>query len=315
MLPGSVTLLDADMVFVTGKGGVGKTTVAAGIALAGARSGRRTVVCELAGQARIPSLLGARAGGPHEEVELGGGLWSTTIEPWRVLEEWIGTILHSRSLTSLLTRANVFRSFAEAAPGGMELGTIVKTWELAQHRRWDRRRHGYDLVVVDASASGHAIGLLRTPGTFSEIARVGPLASQAARVRDWLADPARTRYAAVAIPSELPVAETLQLDTRLRDGLGRGLDAIVVNGVLPDRFAGEEAALVASAARREGAEPDVASAVLGADSRAHEQAAQLERLHAKAAETGASCTELPFLFRDGLQRADVESLAGRLSVA
>jgi anion-transporting ArsA/GET3 family ATPase len=308
MLAASVPLFDREMLFVTGKGGVGKTTVAAALALAAERSGRRTIVCEVGGQARIPALLGTDAGEPGEEARAGDGLWTTTIESWLVLQEWIGRMLGSKALTGLLVRSNFFRAFAEAAPGGMELGTIVKTWELAQTERWDRRKRGYDLVIVDAPASGHAVGMVRTPGTYADIARVGPIASQSQRVREWLSDSHRTAFVAVALPSELPVSETLDLGGRLRRSLGRRLDGVVVNGVLPDRFTPEELDAVEDGAPG----PDVPLALRAAEGRAIAQAEQLDRLEGG---TDAPVHELPFVFAPYLERDHVEGMADLLADA
>ena len=293
------------MVFVTGKGGVGKTTVAAAVALVAADRGKRTLVAEVGGASRIPRLLGGEPGAPGDEHRVGERLWTQTIEPYKVMEEWIGRMLGSRSLTSILTRSNFFRAFADAAPGGMELGTVVKTWELAQSARWDKRARSYDLVVVDGPASGHAVGMLRTPGTFADIARVGPIASQSQRVREWLEDYRETAYLAVALPGELPVTETLQLGQRLRKGIGRRLEAVVVNGVLPDRFDAEELERIRAAAPDE-----VASEVAQADGRADEQHQQLERLEAEA---DCPVHDLPFLFRPALEPEDVAGLADVLA--
>ena len=307
MLAAFVSLLDRQMLFVTGKGGVGKTVVAAALALACERSGRRTIVCEVGGQSRIPALLGAEAGVPGEEVRIGDGLFATTIEPYKVMEEWIGRILGSQRLTGLLMRSNFFRAFAEAAPGGMELGTTVKTWELAQAKRWDKKRRGYDTVIVDGPAMGHALGMLRTPKTFADIARVGPIASQSERVREWLGDPKQTAYVAVALPAELPVSETIDLGGRLRRAIGRRLETVVANGVLPDRFTEEEVAAVTRLAP----ESDVARAVHGADVRAGNQHEHLARL---TEEVKAPVIELPFLFAPRLDRSHVEELADHLAL-
>jgi anion-transporting ArsA/GET3 family ATPase len=308
MLPAPVPLFDHEMLFVTGKGGVGKTTVAAALGVASQRTGRRTIVCELSGQARIPSLFGAQPAEPGDELHLEGDLWATTIAPYRVMEEWIGRILMSRALTGLLTHSNFFRAFADAAPGGMELGSIVKTWELTQAQRWDRKQHGYDLVIVDGPATGHAVGMLRTPGTFADIARVGPIATQSQRVREWLGDAHRTGFLAVALPEELPVAETLDLGARLDRAIGRRLDAVVVNAVLPDRFSAAELDEVEDAAP----EPWLAEAVRAADGRADAQHEQLARLRAASE---APVSELPFVFAPALGREDVEDFADLLAVA
>jgi anion-transporting ArsA/GET3 family ATPase len=295
------------MVFVTGKGGVGKTTVAAALALSAAERGKRVVVAEVGGAARAARLLGGSAGEPGAETQVGERLWTVTIEPYKVMEEWIGRILGSKALTSVLTRSNFFRTFADAAPGGMELGTVVKTWELAQRKRWDKRARSYDLVIVDGPASGHAVGMLRTPGTFADIARVGPIATQSQRVREWLGDYRETAYVAVALPGELPVSETLQLGQRLRKGIGRRLETIVVNGVLPDRFSDEELERV-----RAGAPVAVASEIGQADGRADTQREQLDRL---GAEADCDVHELPFLFTPALEPADLAGLAELLAPA
>ncbi|HEX8205469.1 MAG TPA: hypothetical protein VF587_05365, partial [Solirubrobacteraceae bacterium] len=241
------------------------------------------------------------------ETQVGDKLWTLTIEPYKVMEEWIGRILGSRALTQVLTRSNFFRTFADAAPGGMELGTVVKTWELAQPKRWDKKARPYDLVVVDGPASGHAVGMLRTPGTFADIARVGPIATQSQRVREWLEDYRETAYVAVALPGELPVTETLELGKRLRKSLGRRLETIVVNGVLPDRFDAKELKRVRAAAP-----PAIATEIAQADGRAENQHTHLSTLEAEA---DCEIAELPFLFTDALSPADVAGLADVLSAA
>jgi anion-transporting ArsA/GET3 family ATPase len=225
------------------------------------------------------------------------------------MEEWIAKILGSRSLTALLVRSNFFHAFANAVPGGMELGEMVKIWELVEGHRWDRRRRGYDLVIVDGPASGHAIGMLRTPGTFADIARVGPIAAQSRRVRTWLGDPATTGFLAVTLPGELPVSETLELGDRLEDALGRRLEAVVVNGVLPDRFTEGDIDAVETAAPAGSEAPVVVAA---AQARADTQAEQIDRLRAG---TKARVYTLPFVFTPDLGRADLEALADQLPVA
>ena len=88
---------------------------------------------------------------------------------------------------------------------------MVKIWELTQGERWRRRAAGYDLVVLDGPATGHALGMLHSPRTFGAIARVGPIAGQAKQVRELLEDPDRSGYLAVAQGTEMAVTETLEL--------------------------------------------------------------------------------------------------------
>jgi anion-transporting ArsA/GET3 family ATPase len=300
-------LRDRELAFVTGKGGVGRTTVALALALAAARAGRRTVLCELAGQARAPRLYGLGTVRAGREVPLEERLWATTVDPVLALEEWAGRQIGSRRLVGLLTRSRTLAAFVDAAPGARELLAITKAWELGRDERWTRGLGRYDLVVVDGPASGHGVGMLRAPRTFAEIARVGPIASQARQVAALLEDPQRSALIAVAQPAELPVSETLELEGRVLAELGRPLDAVIVNGLLSDRLS---AADVDRLAARDGTVP---AAVIVAARRRHGQAtaqrSQLRRLRRHAV---APVTTLPFLSRPQLDVDDVRELAGRV---
>jgi len=232
-----MSLLERELLVVTGKGGVGKTTLATALGLLAADRGLRTIVVEMGEQARVPELFGLPAGEPGTETELAERLWSISIDPDRALLEWLQA-LGGRVSGRVLASSSTFQYFAAAAPGAKELVSMVKIWDLTQAKR--RRGRSYDLVVLDAPATGHALGLLDSPRTFGAIARVGPIAGQADRLGKLLEDPTRSSYVAVAHPTEMAITETLELQQRLHDQLGRELDAVIVNGVLPQRFSGPE---------------------------------------------------------------------------
>ena len=300
-------LRDRRLLYVTGKGGVGKTTVAAALGLAAAAAGRRTIVCEVAEQDRVSRAFKREGVVAETEVELAENLWAITIDPQQALEEWLARQIGGVGLR-VMARSSAFQYFVAAAPGAKELITIAKVWELGQMERWDRRGRTYDLVVVDAPSSGHGLAMLRTPGTFGEIARVGPVRRQAFRVRDMLSDPEKTGYVAVALPEEMPVNETLELERRLPEAVGSGLETIVVNGMWPDRFSTGDAKAMRAALDGRPAGP--LQAALTSYERARAQRSHLRRLRRA---TSARVVTLPYLFESELGLRQFEQLAGNLA--
>jgi anion-transporting ArsA/GET3 family ATPase len=297
-------LRDRRLLYVTGKGGVGKTTVAASLGMAAAEAGRRTIVCEVADQDRVSRAFRREGVVPETEVRLADNLWAITIDPSRALEEWLAKQVGGAGL-KVLARSSAFQYFVAAAPGAKELITIAKVWELTQPSRWDSRNRTYDLVVVDAPASGHGLAMLTTPRTFGEIARVGPIRRQAFKVRDLLADPEQTGYVAVALPEEMPVNETLELERRLPDAVGSPLEAIVVNGMWPERFSAADAD-----ALRAAGDGTIVQAALTSYERARAQRSHLRRLRRAAS---AHVVTLPYLFDGELGLAQYERLARDLA--
>src|ERR687886_2143461 len=306
-------LSERRLIYVTGKGGVGKTTVAASLGLAAAAAGRRTIVCEVAEQDRVSRALGREGVGREVEAQLAEDLWAITIDPQRALEEWLARQLGGGAFR-VLARSSAFQYFVAAAPGAKELITIAKVWELAQLARWDPHNRTYDLVVVDAPASGHGLAMLNTPRTFGEIARVGPIRRQAGKIQDFLADPERTAYLAVALPEEMPVVETLEIGRKLPDAVGLGLSAVVVNGVWPERFSPADVRAI-RAASRNGWDPDAAAALRAA--LAEHDRASVQRAHLARLEDGteAPVLTLPYLFESEPGLPEYEQLAAELAAA
>ena len=303
------SLLDKRLIVVTGKGGVGKTTVAAALGLAAARSGKRTIVAEVSEQERLSGLFGRRALG-HREGKLADGLHGISIDPDRAKEEWLRYQLKSSALAGLLGGSRIFHYLTAAAPGVDELVTIGKVWDLAQLERRVGGTRPYDLAIVDSPATGHGVALLRAPRTYAQIARVGPIAKQARSIHNFLADSRTTGVLAVALPEEMPVNETIDLRAGLSSDMGMDIHTTVVNAVLPDRFKGREAKRLASLdGRLSAAARGAVATALSEHGRASEQREQIERLRR---EGGAPLVSLPFLFEPDLGPAEVRQLSERL---
>ncbi len=297
------------MVFVTGKGGVGKTTVAVALGLRAAAEGKRTIVCEVSAQENASRMFDHARVGFHE-VEMAENLWSISIDPDESMREYVLLQLKVRAMRDMLFRSRIFNYLAAATPGLKELVTIGKIWELAQLDRKVKRGRKYDLVIVDAPATGHGIGFLQTPRTFASIARVGPIHSQAQELDRLITDQEHTGVAIVALPEEMPVNESAALERDLRAEVGVAVDRIYMNGVYPERFSGEEAERLAEVADDEnGVVRAAVRAALSEHHRARSQRAQLARLRRRVQ---APVKTLPFLFEPELGVEEAGELARRL---
>ncbi len=302
-------LLDKRLVFVTGKGGVGKTTVAVALGLRAAAAGKRTIVCEVSSQENASRIFEHTEVGFHE-VEMEENLWSISIDPDESMREYVLLQLKVRAMRDLLFRSRIFSYLAAATPGLKELVTIGKIWELAQLDRKVKRGRKYDLVIVDAPATGHGIGFLQTPRTFAKIARVGPIHSQAQELDRLITDEEHTGTAIVALPEEMPVNESAALEAELRSEVGIAVDRVYLNGLYPERFSNQEADRLGELATGEnGLVRAAARAAVSEHNRARSQRAQVARLRRRVE---APVKTLPFLFEPELDLEAARRLSKRL---
>lgn len=311
-------LLDKRLIFVTGKGGVGKSTVATALGLVSARRGLRTIVVELARQKRVKLAFETSwpeqtvdvdlEAGDLEEVELAPDLFTISIDPQHAMEEYLR--VKTGPLGQAIGSSKLFGAFAMATPGMRELLSIGKVWELAQLERRTRGAAPYDLVIVDAPAAGHGVGILQTPRTFAEIARVGPIAHQGHAIATTIADRTFTGLVAVATAEEMPVNETVALRDALA-GEQLELDAVIVNARYAERFGTSELPRLHEALAR--AQTRLAGAALRAALSEHARlTAQLEQQARLRELLGTTLLELPFLFCDRLARPELDLLADQL---
>jgi Mrp family chromosome partitioning ATPase len=305
-------LLRRRLLIVTGKGGTGKTTVTAALAHAAAAAGLRVLVAEVGRDSQVPRLLAPSAGPVgYEEREVVPGIRAIRIDPFEALAEYLGLQIGVPGLVSRVVRNKAFHQLMDASPGWRELITLGKVWHLEQMREAGTPR--YDLIVVDAPATGHGVTFLDVPRVVASAVRAGPLRQHTEQVEALIADRSRTLLIPVTLAEELPARETANLVERVRAGIAISLDRVIVNGVyahpfpdwpdLPDTLG----RLPASTAFEKLPPPRVLAACARHVLERHQLNAH--HLHTIAAQTGLPQVRLPYLV-DGVNGpADVALLA------
>lgn len=224
-------MLERRLIIVTGKGGTGKTSVVAALALAAAARGLRVAATEVGLDESLPGLLDP--GGPpvgYAGREVVPGVDALHLDPYAALAEYLGLQIGGRALVERVLRNKAFRQLMDAAPGWRELIALGKVWHLESLREPDGRPR-FDLILVDAPATGHGLTFLDVPRVTVSAVRTGPLRRNAGLVEEMIRDRERSLLLPVALAEELPVRETAELVARVRTGVGIAVDRVVVNAV------------------------------------------------------------------------------------
>jgi len=223
------SLLDHRLIVVTGKGGVGKTTVACALAEAARRAGKRVLLAETDPIESVafrfeaqPAPLGY-AGRP-----LRPGLHALRLDPHEALADYVRLQTGLGAVTDRILQMEIFQQLLEAAPGWRELIILGKVWHLEQ-KRDDHGEPLYDVLIVDAPATGHGLAFLDVPRVVQQSVRAGPLSRHASWVEELVHDRERTLLLPVTLPEELPVTETAELIERARNEIDIAVDRIIVN--------------------------------------------------------------------------------------
>ena len=312
-------LLSRRLVVLTGKGGVGKSVVGAALAVAARERGKRVLLVEVAAPVEAALLLG---GPPSEgrETEALPGLFTVNLDPAAVMDEYVRHVVKLELLARRILDSPIYRRFFAAAPGLKELMVLGKIMVLEEARARLSQRPQWDLIVVDAPATGHGLAFLKVPLAASAAVPVGPVGHNARRVLAMLRDPARTALVVVAIPEEMAVVEAVQFHGLAAGELGMEPAAIVLNGCHERRFTDEDEAEVLRLTA-EGADGDLEPGVpLPAALRAARRQIRRRKLtrfyRARLRRTlDTPLVSLPFLFREALGLEDVRLLARKLEAA
>jgi anion-transporting ArsA/GET3 family ATPase len=302
------TLGDKRFVLVTGKGGVGKTTVAAAEAVALARSGKRVLVAMCNAKERLSAMLGVPSIGP-DVVPAGENIWAVNMQPEKALEEYGVLVLHSRALYKTLFDNAYVRKFLRAVPGMQEWSMLGKAWWHTTEKRKDGS-FKYDVVILDAPATGHGLDMLRVPKVIIDVVPAGLLRRDADRAWALFQDRQTCAIVLVTLPEEMPTTETIELSQALT-GMGLPIARVIVNAVLPPLFApAERASLEALPPFTASSAGDVA--VLAARDRATRERVQAESMQRLSASFPDPPASLPLLFTETANPAAIEELAKRV---
>jgi len=296
-----MALLDKRFLVVIGKGGVGKSTLSAALALAAVRAGKRVLVAEVNTRERISALLERRPVG-SEIGRLEENLDAVDVEPRAAMREYALMILKFRAIYNAVFENRMVRYFLRAVPSLSQLVTLGKILYHVNERLPDGRPK-WDLVIMDAPATGHGTLLLRLPQVLVASMPPGPMATEARKMHETLIDPLTTAVALVTLPETMPVNEAIELNRELRDVLGMAPAALFLNGYVEARFSAEERE------RLRAAPPHLAAMALAAVER-ELRAEMSERFARKlAVDTELSPVIVPFLFTRRFGRAEVERVS------
>lgn len=293
------------VLIVAGKGGVGKSTASATLALAAARTGLSVLLVEVAGRSATASMFGADAPGYEESTVYDeadhGTVRSRSITPDDALVEWLTTHGFSR-IAKRMAKSGLLEIVATATPGIKDLLVLGRIKALESEGV-------ADLIIVDAPAAGHAIQFLQAPVGVRDTARTGVLNRQALEVIEMLDDPARCRAMLVSIPEETPVNELIETAFAVEDEVGLALGPVIINGILPPIDGLDDPPPEALSAA------EAADARMAADLRRDRlslQAEQLERLHSRLP---LAQIRMPQLFTTEIGPTELHELADAVAAS
>jgi anion-transporting ArsA/GET3 family ATPase len=293
-------LLDRRLLIVSGKGGVGKSTVSAALALTLSRAGLRTLVCEVNTQERISALLQRPRVGPDIGA-LEENLWGVNVEPAEAMREYALMVVKFKSIYTAVFENRFVRAFLRFIPSLQELVMIGKVLYHLEEKLPDGTPR-FDRVVLDAPATGHALTFLSVPMVLQETVPAGTLQSESMRMRGLLSDAKLTGAVLVSTPEELPVSETLDLHAALVSKLGISPLATVLNATSRPRFSAAE---LAALAHEDPALGDLAAR--------HEARAQLSEESARRLAPLGPLLKVPRVFEEPFGRAAIEAIARALA--
>jgi anion-transporting ArsA/GET3 family ATPase len=218
---------------MTGKGGVGKTTLTAALGFYSSDREEDTLLVETHGLNHLGELLGVGKVG-YRPKKIAPHLWLCQLDPEMTLEDYLLQQIKVQLIYNAVFKNKYVRHFLDAAPGLVELLTIGKIWALTQPKGVLGNLQTFHRVIVDAPSTGHGLSLLTVPEVVARAVRVGPLKTKSQQILDALRDPNYTMVWLASLPEELPVTETVEMAAKLTEQVKVHLGPILVNALWPE---------------------------------------------------------------------------------
>jgi hypothetical protein len=303
---------DRRILIIAGKGGAGRTTVAAALARAAVRSGKRVLLAQTNAPPRLAHLLGCPEGIGSEIVTVGERLWAVNMNERAALREYLLKVLRYETVYRALFENRAMRSFLGALPGLDAWAMLGKAWWHTTEQEEGRPK--YDLLILDGPAAGHIVTMLRAPGAVQAAMPMAALARPAAAARELLSDPARSALLIVTLAEELPARETVILARTVRDSLRIPLGPLIVNALPPEAAGRPELRSVLARIGDDVQDPALQSTLAGANILAARRSEAERIVESLSRDPGLPMIQLPRMPTNDVGPTEVEQLSRLLDL-
>ena len=296
-------ILQKELVIIIGKGGVGKTTIAASLGLLAASQGKKTLLAEINTQGHLAHLFN-KSPLKYTEKKLAPNLYGINVLPKKSFEEYVLMHIKLRQLYKVVFENRFVSYFIDATPGLAELMSIGKIYGLVKD---------YDLIILDSPATGHGFSLLQVPSVVAEAVRVGPLKTQSDKIDALLKDRKKTMIMTVTLPEEMPVNEACEMASKAEDDLALSVEGVVINQVFPEPMTPEQNAEYKRHKKMLDKDAKLAPLTTCMDAylcRHHLQQEYIQLLTDKFGEE--NCFKVPYQFTDTIQKGEIEKISNLL---
>jgi len=303
--------VDLKFVFVVGKGGVGKSVASAALALAAAARGKRVLVAMCNTKERLSRMLQCDPIGP-DITPVAPNIDAVNMQPVAAMREYGRMVLRVEALYKMIFENKYVSAFLHGTPG-------LDAWAMlgkAQFHAGEQLPDGsdrYDLVIVDAPATGHGLDLLRVPRVIVDVAPPGLLRRDAEKAWALFSDPTRSGVLLVTLPEEMPTNETLELHQTITDELQLPICGLVVNGASEALFDDAQAQAIERMASDGALQPQLSPWVTTARRRVVRDTIQQACVQRLRTGLRMEPLSLPRFPTGELRRAQLDELSGALS--